>query len=46
MSELEGQLPLFTLEGADQEVQDEYADEVCEECKECVEASRLYDECS
>jgi hypothetical protein len=29
MTELAGQLPLFTLDGADQEIQDQYADEEC-----------------
>lgn len=42
--ELEGQMSLFTLDDADQWIQDQYADEVCRHCgghctssKECVD---------
>lgn len=56
MSELEGQMPLFTVDGCDAKTQAQYADEICsnpicDECgtactssKECVELSGLYDE--
>lgn len=51
MSELEGQMALFNLDGCEADVQAEFADELCEDCggqctssKECVETSGLYDD--
>lgn len=52
MKEMEGQMALFSLDGCEQEIQDQYADEVCDECgshctssAECVETiEELYGE--
>lgn len=49
MSELKGQLALFTLDGCDQKIQDEHADEVCSNCdglcptgEDCLGSADVY----
>lgn len=49
MSELEGQLSLFTLDGCDEKTQAEYADEVCRNpecwCVDPAERAARRDSC-